>query len=124
MPENADPATARIRNAHARETHPSLTRIGWLDATLNRRTTPTDPNGPLMILRITYTKPGSLEADLSSDYYITVAADDNTLADAQFISEHQDVFGVGIYDPQHLKDGKATRPPVAVYVQGSPVMTS
>lgn len=126
MPDHADTATARIRNAHAREVHPSQPRHGWLDATLNRKTTPVTPSTPVMVLRITYKQPSSLEADLSSDYYIVVAADDPTLYEAQRISEHDDVFGVGVYDPQHVMtdDGglKASAPPVAVYVRGKAVM--
>jgi len=120
-PRHADTAAARIRNAHARETHPSQTRAPWLLSELNRTTTPNPPTqADAMIVRITYLAEDRVSPDRTQDYYSVFTADDNSLQDAQYISSHDDVFGVAIYTVKAAENPDSK--PIAIYQDGKGII--
>ena len=87
-----------IRNAHARETHPSQTRIEWADSDLHRGARDDDNAvDGLLVLRVTYADNNGSPNMRSADYAMITDADDAAIRDAKDISRHEGIYAVQVY---------------------------
>ena len=96
---DTQPTTETIREAHARETHPSQPLTYWSDSDRYRGARPEDnslPNSTLVI-RVTYKDySGNPNVD-GGDYAMVTDASDSSIRDAESMSTHADVYIVACY---------------------------
>lgn len=115
--------TETIREAHAREVHPSQTRVQWDEEMLTRAAQWDDTVADMgtLLIRVTYQCPTDTTAPDTSagDFGMEAPAGDASVRDARDISRHADVYGVALYA---VIDDNVSGYPLAVFSDGQAIM--